>query len=383
MERIYFDNNATTPLDPVVRETMLPYLGEHFGNPSSGHRFGEQALAGITNAREQVASLFNCPSKRIVFTSGGTEANNTAIWSAITAFPEKKHIITSVVEHPSILKPLEFLQQRFGYTIELLPVSRDGSLDLQQLAASIRPDTVLVTLMGANNESGVIWPLEEIGALCQEKKVLFLCDVVQLVGKEPLNLEALQIDYLSVAAHKLHGPKGSGALYVKRTAPFTKLIMGASQEMDHRAGTENVTGIVGFGKACELAGKYLAGGKSDVLNLRNRMQERILQEIEDVIVNGASEPRLSNTLNVSFKNCASAAMVQELDERGIAVSAHSACHSGDLDPSHVLRAMAVPETHIHGTLRISLSRFSTRQEIDLFCDILPGIVAKSRQGGAV
>ena len=383
MERIYFDNNATTPLDPVVRETMLPYLGEHFGNPSSGHRFGEQALAGITNAREQVASLFNCPSKRIVFTSGGTEANNTAIWSAITAFPEKKHIITSVVEHPSILKPLEFLQQRFGYTIELLPVSRDGSLDLQQLAASIRPDTVLVTLMGANNESGVIWPLEEIGALCQEKKVLFLCDVVQLVGKEPLNLEALQIDYLSVAAHKLHGPKGSGALYVKRTAPFTKLIMGASQEMDHRAGTENVTGIVGFGKACELAGKYLAGGKSDVLNLRNRMQERILQEIEDVIVNGASEPRLSNTLNVSFKNCASGAMVQELDERGIAVSAHSACHSGDLDPSHVLRAMAVPETHIHGTLRISLSRFSTRQEIDIFCDILPGIVAKSRQGGAV
>jgi cysteine desulfurase len=383
MERIYFDNNATTPLDPVVRETMLPYLDEHFGNPSSGHRFGEQALAGITNAREQVASLFNCPSKRIVFTSGGTEANNTAIWSAITAFPEKKHIITSVVEHPSILKPLEFLQQRFGYTIELLPVSRDGSLDLQQLAASIRPDTVLVTLMGANNESGVIWPLEEIGALCQEKKVLFLCDVVQLVGKEPLNLEALQIDYLSVAAHKLHGPKGSGALYVKRTAPFTKLIMGASQEMDHRAGTENVTGIVGFGKACELAGKYLAGGKSDVLNLRNRMQERILQEIEDVIVNGASEPRLSNTLNVSFKNCASGAMVQELDERGIAVSAHSACHSGDLDPSHVLRAMAVPETHIHGTLRISLSRFSTRQEIDLFCDILPGIVAKSRQGGAV
>ncbi|NOQ66355.1 MAG: aminotransferase class V-fold PLP-dependent enzyme [Desulfobacterales bacterium] len=383
MERIYFDNNATTPLDPVVRETMLPYLDEHFGNPSSGHRFGEQALAGITNAREQVASLFNCPSKRIVFTSGGTEANNTAIWSAITAFPEKKHIITSVVEHPSILKPLEFLQQRFGYTIELLPVSRDGSLDLQQLAASIRPDTVLVTLMGANNESGVIWPLEEIGALCQEKKVLFLCDVVQLVGKEPLNLEALQIDYLSVAAHKLHGPKGSGAFYVKRTAPFTKLIMGASQEMGHRAGTENVTGIVGFGKACELAGKYLAGGKSDVLNLRNRMQERILQEIEDVIVNGASEPRLSNTLNVSFKNCASGAMVQELDERGIAVSAHSACHSGDLDPSHVLRAMAVPETHIHGTLRISLSRFSTRQEIDLFCDILPGIVAKSRQGGAV
>lgn len=383
MERIYFDNNATTPLDPAVREAMLPYLGEHFGNPSSGHRFGEQALAGINNARDQVASLLHCPPKRLFFTSGGTEANNTAIWSAITAFPEKKHIVTSVVEHPSILKPLEFLQQRFGYTIELLPVSSDGGLDLQQLAASIRTDTALVTLMGANNESGVIWPLEEIGALCQEKKVLFLCDAVQLVGKEPLNLETLQVDYLSVAAHKLHGPMGSGVLYVKRTAPFAKLIMGASQEMDHRAGTENVPGIVGLGQACELAGKYLESGESEVLNLRNSLQERILQEIDDAIVNGAKQPRLSNTLNVSFRNCASGAMVQELDERSIAVSAQSACHSGDLDPSHVLRAMAVPETHIHGTLRISLSRFNTSWEVDVFCETLPGIVAKSRQGVAV
>ena len=383
MERIYFDNNATTPLDPAVREAILPYLGECFGNPSSGHRFGEQALAGINNARDQVAFLLNCAPKRLFFTSGGTEANNTAIWSAITAFPEKKHIITSVVEHASILKPLEFLQQRFGYTIELLPVSGDGGLDLQQLAESIRPDTVLVTLMGANNESGVIWPLEAIGALCREKKVLFLCDAVQLVGKQPLDLETLQVDYLAVAAHKLHGPKGSGALYVKRTAPFAKLIMGASQEMDHRAGTENVAGIVGLGQACELAGKYLESGKSEVLNLRNRLQEHILQEIDGAIVNGANQPRLTNTLNVSFKNCASGAMVQELDERGIAVSAHSACHSGDLDPSHVLRAMAVPETHIHGTLRISLSRFNTSREVDILCEILPGIVAKSRQGVAV
>ena len=383
MERIYFDNNATTPLDPAVREAMLPYLGELFGNPSSGHRFGEQALAGINIAREQVASFLNCPPKRLFFTSGGTEANNNAIWSAISAFPEKKHIVTSVVEHPSILKPLEFLQQRFGYTIELLPVRRDGSLDLQQLAESIRPDTALVTLMGANNESGVIWPLEEIGVLCQEKKVLFLCDAVQLVGKEPINLETLQVDYLSVAAHKLHGPKGSGALYVKKTAPFMKMIMGASQEMDHRAGTENVAGIVGLGEACELADKYLESGKSEVHNLRNRLQERILQEIDDAIINGAKQPRLSNTLNVSFKDCASGAMVQELDERSIAVSAHSACHSGDLDPSHVLRAMAVPETHIHGTLRISLSRFNTSKEVDVFCDSLPGIVAKSRQGVAV
>ena len=383
MESIYFDNNATTPLDPLVRDAMLPYLDELFGNPSSGHRFGEQAFRGVTNAREQVASFLNCLPKSLFFTSGGTEANNTAIWSAISAFPEKKHIITSAVEHASILKPLEFLQQRFGYTIEILPVSENGGLDLQQLAASIRPDTALVTLMAANNESGVIWPLDEIGALCREKEVLFLCDAVQLIGKESVDLSTVQVDYLSVAAHKVHGPKGIGALYVRRTAPFTKLIMGASQEMDHRAGTENVAGIVGLGLACELAGKFLESGGSEVLNLRNRMEKRIVQEIAETVVNGAGQPRLPNTLNVSFKNCASGAMVQELDEKGIAVSAHAACHSGDLDPSHVLRAMAVPETHIHGTLRISLSRFNTSREVDIFSEILPGIVAKSRKGVAV
>jgi cysteine desulfurase len=383
MERIYFDNNATTPLDPLVREAIAPYLNECFGNPSSGHRHGEQALAGVSNARDQVASMLNCSPKRIFFTSGGTEANNTAIWSAATAFPEKKHIISSVVEHASILKPLQFLQEKFGYEIELLDVDSDGGLDLQRLAETIRPDTALVTLMGANNESGVIWPLQEIGEICQDRKVLFLCDAVQLVGKEPINLDTLPVDYLTVAAHKLHGPKGSGALYVRRTAPFAKLIMGASQEMDHRAGTENVSGIIGLGRACELAGNYLDKGTSGVLDLRNRMQERIVQEIDDAIVNGASQPRLPNTLNVSFKNCASGAMVQELDEKGIAVSAHSACHSGDLDPSHVLKAMAVSETHIHGTLRISLSRFNTDREVDVFCETLPGIVAKSRQGVAV
>ncbi|KPJ99936.1 MAG: aminotransferase class V [Desulfobacterales bacterium SG8_35] len=384
MERIYFDNNATTPLDPAAREAMLPYLNKRYGNPSSGHYFGEQALAGITAARNQVASLFNCRPKRIFFTSGGTEANNTAIWSAISSLPEKKHIIASAVEHASVLRPLEFLQQRFGYTIDLLPVSQDGALDLQLLSETIRPDTALVSLMGANNESGVVWPLAEIGALCRKKNVFFHCDAVQLVGKVKIDLEILPVDYLAVAAHKFHGPKGVGALYVRRTAPFTPLIMGAAQEMGHRAGTENVVGTVGLGKACELAAVYLEGdGTSKVQNLRNMLQKRILAAIDGVIVNGAGQPRLPNTLNVSFKNCASGAMVQELDERGIAVSAHSACHSGDLDPSHVLMAMAVPETHIHGTLRISLSRFNTEQEVDILCKALPGIVAKSRQGAAV
>ncbi|MDX1776003.1 MAG: aminotransferase class V-fold PLP-dependent enzyme, partial [Desulfobulbales bacterium] len=382
MDKIYFDNNATTPLDPAVRQAMIPYLDEQFGNPSSGHRFGEEALAGITHARKQVASLFNCHLKSVFFTSGGTEANNSAIWSAVSAFPAKKHIISSAVEHPSVLKPLQFLQQRFGYAIDLLPVSKDGALDLHLLSSTIRPDTALVSLMGANNESGVVWSLAEIGALCREKNVLFHCDAVQLVGKEPIDLAALPVDYLAVAAHKFHGPKGVGALYVRRTVPFTPFIMGAGQEMAHRAGTENVAGIVGFGKACALAKDFLASGMSGVRELRNNLQERILTGIEDVIVNGAKQPRLSNTLNVSFKNCASGAIVQELDEMGVAVSAHSACHSGDLDPSHVLKAMAVPETHIHGTLRISLSRFNTDREVDFLCEVLPGIVTKSRQGAA-
>lgn len=383
MERIYFDNNATTPLDPAVRAAMLPFLDECFGNPSSGHYFGEEALAGVTEAREQVAALLNCQPKRIIFTSGGTEANSTAIWSAITAFSGKKHIVSSAVEHASILKPLEFLRQRFGYSIDLLPVSRDGALDLKLLSETIRPDTALVTLMGANNESGVIWPLADIGALCREKEVLFHCDAVQLIGKEPLDLESMPVDYLAVAGHKFHGPKGIGALFVRRTAPFTPFIMGAGQEMEHRAGTENVAAIAGIGKACELAADYLKSGTSKVMEMRNRLQESIKADIDGVIVNGASQQRLPNTLNVSFKNCSSGAMVQELDEKGIAVSAHSACHSGDLDPSHVLTAMAVPETYIHGTLRISLSRFNTSVEVDRLCEVLPEVVAKSRQGVAV
>jgi cysteine desulfurase len=383
MQRIYFDNNATTPLDPAVYEAMLPYLSERFGNPSSGHRFGENANLGLEKARDQVAGLINCQPNRILFSSGGTEANNTAIWSAISAYPEKKHIITSAVEHASVLTPLKFLQENFGYTVEVLPVDDQGGLDLDALAGSIRKDTVLVTLMGANNESGVIWSVAEISNLCRESKVLFHCDAVQLVGKESVNVTENPVDYLSIAAHKMHGPKGSGALYVKRTAPMSSLIMGASQERGHRAGTENVAGIVGFGKACEIAGHELANYRTAVKKLRDTLQEQIISGIDGVIVNGRKESRLANTLNISFKGCASGAMVQELDEKGIAVSAHSACHSGDLDPSHVLRAMAVPETHIHGTLRISLSRFNTDQEVEALLKLLPGIVAKSRHGLAV
>ena len=378
MERIYFDNNATTPVDPEVLAEMLPYLGDMFGNPSSGHRFGEAAKQGVERARAQVASLLNSRAERIVITSGGTEANNTAIWSAITAFPGKKHIISSRVEHDSVLSPLRFLQEHFGYEIELLPVEPTGGLDLEKLTAAIRTDTVLVSLMGANNVTGVIWPLHEIGTICRDRSVLFHCDGVQMVGKEPLDMRQLPIDYLSIAAHKLHGPKGIGALYAQRTAPIQALIMGAGQENGRRAGTENVAAIVGFAKACELAARNLTQYSQKVGPLRDRLEEFIREKVNDVLVNGMQMPRLANTSNISIKNCAANGIIQELDARGLAISAHSACHSGDLNPSHVLTAMHVPETHLHGTLRISLSRYNTMVEVDALLAILPDIVGKSR-----
>jgi len=378
MARIYFDNNATTPVASEVRDAMLPYLTDRFGNPSSGHQFGEEAQYGIQQGREQVAALLNGAAARLVFTSGGTEANNTAIWSAINVFPTKKHIISSSVEHDSVLKPLQFLQQNFGYEIELLPVEPTGGLDLEKLRAAIRPDTVLVSLMGANNETGVIWPLAEIGTICRDRSVLFHCDGVQLVGKETLDVGKLPIDYLTIAAHKLHGPKGIGALYVQRAAPMKSLIMGAGQENGRRAGTENVAAIVGFGKACELAARSLPTYTQEVGRLRDRLEAVILAKVSDVMVNGSRLPRLANTANISIRNCAANGIIQELDARGIAISAHSACHSGDLNPSHVLTAMQVPEPYLHGTLRISLSRYSTIAEIETLLEILPAIIAKSR-----
>lgn len=381
MKRIYLDNNATTPVDPKVVDAMLPYFNKKFGNPSSGHRFGEETRSAVEQAREQVAALIDCHASRIIFNSGGSEGNNTAIFSAVNAFPEKKHVISSQVEHASVLQPLKFLKKK-GYEIELLPVDEQGGLDCKMLASAIRPDTALVTLMGANNETGVLWPVGEIGSICKDKGVLFHCDGIQMVGKEPLNVSQMEVDYLTVAGHKVHGPKGVGALYVQRTAPVTPLVMGAGQENGHRAGTENVAGIVGLGKACEIAAIELADYQSRVAPLRDYLEDTILENIPDVIINGKTLPRLSNTTNVGFKHCSSAGIIQELDERGIAVSAHSACQSGDLDPSHVLAAMNVPETYRHGALRISLSRTTTKDEVEALLEILPHIIAKSRQGFA-
>jgi cysteine desulfurase len=375
MTRIYFDNNATTPVDPQVRAAMLPFLTDNFGNPSSGHREGELARAGVDAARAQVAGLLNVAPARITFTSGGSEANNLAIFSAASADPNKKHLIAARVEHASVLAPLKFLAS-LGYEVTLMEVEADGGLDLDRLQAAIRTDTALVSLMGANNETGVLWPLAEIGTICRERGVLFHSDVVQLLGKEPIDAAALPVDYLSMAAHKLHGPKGVGALYSARRAALTPLIRGASQENSKRAGTENTPGVAGFGKACELAGQQLSLSHDRVAALRDRLEAGILAAAPEALIMGKTQPRLVNTVNVCFKHCSSAGLVQELDARGIAVSGHSACHSGDLDPSHVLSAMGVPETHLHGSLRISLSRYTTEAEVERFLAVLPEIVGK-------
>lgn len=381
MKRAYFDNNASTPIDPVVREAMLPYLADHFGNPSSGHSFGERARYGVEEARSQVAALLNCAPDRIVLDSGGSEANNAAILSAVMAAPAKKHIIASQVEHASVLSPLRFLAH-LGYEVELLPVDEQGGLDLDRLGRAIRPDTALVSLMAANNETGVLWDLVAISAMCQKHGVLFHSDAVQAAGKVPLDLAAVPVDYLTVASHKLHGPKGSGALYVRRSAPVTPMVMGSGQENGRRAGTENVAAIVGFGKACDLAAAHLAMYHRRVAALRDRIEAFILAEIPEARINGQQSPRLGNTLNVSFAGCSSAQLIQDLDDRGFAVSAHSACQSGDLDPSHVLLAMGVPEEYRHGTLRISLSRFTAETEVDGLLAALPAAVHRSRQGFA-
>jgi cysteine desulfurase len=382
MKRIYFDNNATTPVAPEAREAMLPLLGEIYGNPSSAHHEGEEARAEVDQARARVAALLNTKPARLIFTSGGTEANNLAIFSAAAADPRKKHLISSRVEHPSVLAPLKFLAGQ-GYEVELLEVGPDGGLDLERLRRAIRPDTGLVSLMGANNETGVLWPLAEIGALCRESGVLFHSDVVQMLGKEPLDASDLPVDYLSMGAHKLHGPKGVGALFAARKAPVTPLLRGAGQESGRRPGTENTSGLAGFGQACELAGQHLADYRFRVAGLRDLLEEGLAAAAPEALIIGRNQPRLANTVNVCFKHCSSAGLIQEFDLRGISVSGHSACHSGDLDPSPVLSAMGVPETHLHGSLRISLSRYSTREEVERFLDVLPEILAKAGSNFAV
>ncbi|MGZ4974272.1 MAG: cysteine desulfurase family protein [Limisphaerales bacterium] len=387
-EFIYLDNNATTPLDPAVVEEMLPFLTKCYGNPSSGYAFAARARKAVDLARERLAALLGCEPSEIVFTSGGTESNNAVIHSAVQFEPRGKfatgrirrggHVITSAVEHSAVLRPCQDLEKR-GCTVTFLGVDQNGNLDLAEFEAAIRPETALVSMMWANNETGVLFPIEKIAEICRRKGVLFHTDAVQAVGKIPIHLRDTTINFLSLSAHKFHGPKGVGALYVNRRTRFSALIAGGGQENGRRGGTENVASIAGLGKAAELAGKYIAEGKCSVRSMRDRFEKAILESLSGVSVNGAGAPRIPNTSSLSFEGVQSPAALLLLDRRGICCSAGSACRTGSQEASHVLSAMNPKEDGARRSLRFSFSRFNTDAEIDRAIEIVPKVIAKLRQ----
>ncbi len=382
MAAVYFDNNATTPLDPKVFAAMEPYLRECWGNPASPHQYGQRARRAVEEARGQVAALLDCPAERLVFTSGGSEGNNTAILSAVLADPAKKRVVTSPVEHHCVLRRLEHLREHCGVEVVFVPVDGQGMLDLPALARAVTPDTALVSLMAANNETGVLWPLAEIAALVKSRGALFHCDAVQLAGKESLSLRRLPVDYLTVSAHKLHGPKGVGALYVGRGAPFTPLVFGGAQESGRRAGTLNVAGIVGFGQAATLAQAFLSvDGQSRLRELREHLEDGILAAVADAAVHGRQAPRLANTISLAVAGAPQEVLLAELDDRDFAVSTTSACQSGATAPSHVLAAMGVPDRFLRSTLRLSLSRMNTLDEVEAFLAVIADVAARARRLG--
>ncbi len=376
-ELIYLDNNATTKVDPLVLEAMLPYFSEFYGNPSSMHAFGGYAGKAVAEARERVAAALGCAPREIVFTACGTEGDNAAIRAALAARPGKRHLVTTRVEHPAVLNLARHLEAQ-GYTVTLLGVDDQGNLDLDELAASLREDTALVSVMHANNETGVVFPIQRIAELVTARGILFHTDAVQSLGKLPLSLAEIPADYLTISAHKIHGPKGVGALFVRRGAPFRPWLVGGHQESGRRAGTENTPGLVGLGKAAELAMAALPLESQRVRALRDRLERELLMRIPDSRLNGDPTRRLPNTTSVAFKYVEGEAILLLMNEHGICASSGSACTSGSLEPSHVLRAMGVPFTFAHGSIRFSLSRFSTDQEIDVVIRELPGIIERLR-----
>lgn len=374
----YFDNNATTRVAPEVVDAMLPYLTEQWGNPSSAYRFGNQVAKAIETARAHVAALINAEPREIVFTSCGTESINTAIHSALAAHPKRRHVVTTAVEHSATLKFCEGLRGQ-GYEVTFLPVEPDGSLDLHALELAIRPDTGVVSIMWANNETGVLFPIEEIAALCRSKNVAFHTDAVQAAGKIPIDVKMLGVDYLSLSAHKLHAPKGIGMLYVKRRTPFHPYLIGGHQERGRRGGTENVASIIGFGKAAELAKNRLKDENTRVRAMRDRLEETVLRTISQTMRNGSKEPRLPNTSNLAFDGIEAEAALLMLDQAGICASSGSACTTGSLNPSHVLTAMGLPPARARSCLRISLGIYNTDEEVDHVIRQLQHIVPKLRQ----
>ena len=373
----YFDNNATTRVAPEVVEAMLPFLTEHWGNPSSAYSFGRDLAAYLEEARTRVAALINAEPREIVFTSCGTESINSAIHSALVTSPEKRHILTTSVEHSATIKFCEFRQKR-GSAVTFLPVTSDGALDLRLLEKSIRPDTALVSVMWANNETGVVFPVDQVAAICRSKGVLFHTDAVQVAGKLRIDVRALGVDFLSLSAHKLHAPKGIGALYVKRRAKFQPYVIGGGQERGRRGGTENVPYIIAFGRAAELASTRLDEENTRVRSLRDKLEQGILRHIPGTALNGAPEPRLPNTTNIAFAAVEAEGILMLLDQAGICASSGSACTTGSLDPSHVLTAMGCDAARARSSVRFSLSTGNTEAEVDYVLSHLPGIIAKLR-----
>jgi cysteine desulfurase len=372
------DNNATTPVRPEVLEAMLPFYTQHFGNPSSVHWAGRAVKGAIETAREQVATLINCAPAEIVFTSCGSEGDNFALKGTVDALKEKgNHIITTTVEHPAVLETCEFLEKQ-GCAVTYLPVDRDGMLDLAELEAAITDQTILISVMWANNETGNIFPIEEIGAIARKYKVRFHTDSVQAVGRIPVDVQQAGVDLAVISGHKLGAPKGVGAVYIRRGTRMTQFIHGGHQERHRRAGTHNVAGIVGLGKACEIAGQNMELDTPRVRRLRDRLEQGIMAAIPEVKLNGHPQLRLPNTLNVSFAYIEGESILLNFDMKGIAASSGSACTSGSLEPSHVMCAMCVDVVLAHSSTRFSLGPDNTEEDVDYILQELPPIVQRLR-----
>ncbi len=378
---IYMDNNATTRIAPEVVDAMMPFLTDCYGNPSSMHTFGGQVGRAVEEARKKIGDLIGATPAEIVFTSCGTESDSTAILSALQTFPEQRHVLTTRVEHPAVKSLCENLVQLTGHKhrVTRLMVEADGTLDMDRYREALSEDTAIVSVMWANNETGVIFPVEEMAAMARERGILFHTDAVQAVGKIPINMKENQIDFLSLSGHKLHAPKGVGVLYVRKGTPFVPFLNGGHQEGGRRGGTENVASIIALGRACELAGENLAEENSRVRALRDKLEKGLLASIPKSILNGHPTDRLPNTTNVSFEYVEGEAILLHMNQYNICASSGSACTSGSLEPSHVLRAMGVPFTAAHGSIRFSLSTYNTEEEVDFVLDKMPAIIANLRE----
>ena len=381
MARIYLDHNATTPVDPAVLQAMLPYFSGEYGNASSIHTFGQRTRAAVETAREQVAALLDARAPEIVFTSGGTESDNHAIFGVIQELLARQpaaHVITTTIEHEAVLNSCQSLETR-GVAVTYLPVSREGLIDLDELRNAIRPETGLITVMHANNELGVIQPIDEIGRIATEREIYFHTDAVQSVGKVPVNVGACAVDLLSLSGHKIYAPKGVGALYIKTGTRLRQLLHGGHHQRGFRPGTENVAGIVGLGKAAEVARLSLESDIARISELRDRFERGLLSRVADAHANAAGAPRTPNTSNITFSGIEGEALVIALDLRGVACSTGAACSSGAVEPSHVLTAVGLPASEARASIRFSLGRHTTEAEINAALEIVPAAVAKLRE----